>query len=321
MSRSYEDINYSLRPAKNIERKMLCEALRRLSPFGKVESYRYIGFGSTYFTDFSLFHKGLGIVNMISIERDVDNEERFLFNVPFKCVRMQFGESTSVLPSLSWDTRTIIWLDYDGKLDSSALADVKFFCSNASSGSVIVVSVNAHPEPFHSLNPEERPAARLAKLRRLVGQDKVPVDVEGKGLTNWGLASVCHRIICNEIDETLSERNAGRFDAERFLYKQLFHFRYQDGARMLTTGGVVHDAGQDPQFAACSFDDLDFVRTGDGPYGISVPNLTYRELRHLDAQLPTDDEGKLHAPGVREADLRKYVATYRWFPHFTEAEF
>jgi hypothetical protein len=55
MSSSYRKINYTLRPAKNIERKMLCEAFHKLHPFGKVQNYRYIGFGSTYFSDFILF--------------------------------------------------------------------------------------------------------------------------------------------------------------------------------------------------------------------------------------------------------------------------
>ena len=62
MSGSYEKINYSLRPAKCIERKMLCETFRRLSIFGKVETYSYIGFRCTFFSDFALFHKSLNIL-------------------------------------------------------------------------------------------------------------------------------------------------------------------------------------------------------------------------------------------------------------------
>ena len=54
MPKSYESVNYVLRPAKNIERKMFCEAFRRLAEFGRVDSYRYVGFGSTFFSDFSL---------------------------------------------------------------------------------------------------------------------------------------------------------------------------------------------------------------------------------------------------------------------------
>ncbi len=65
---SYRKINYRVRPAKSIQRKMLCDALLRLSFFEPVENYRYVGFGSTTFTDFILFHKILGIKDMISIE-------------------------------------------------------------------------------------------------------------------------------------------------------------------------------------------------------------------------------------------------------------
>jgi len=39
---SYRDINYALRPAKAVERKMLCEAFRRLYPFGNIDAYRYV---------------------------------------------------------------------------------------------------------------------------------------------------------------------------------------------------------------------------------------------------------------------------------------
>ena len=67
---SYQKINYSIRPAKSAERKMLCELIQHLSVFHKLSDYQYIGFGSTYFTDFSLFHRNLGINKMISIEKD-----------------------------------------------------------------------------------------------------------------------------------------------------------------------------------------------------------------------------------------------------------
>src|SRR4051812_32120603 len=114
MSRSYERINYALRPAKSVERKMMVEAFRRLSEFRLVDTYRYIGFGSTYFADFQLIHKSLNIQAMKSIERDVENRARFEFNKPFRCIEMEFGESNLVLPTLPWaDIPTIAWLDYD----------------------------------------------------------------------------------------------------------------------------------------------------------------------------------------------------------------
>lgn len=108
---SYEKINYSLRPAKNIERKMLCETLQRLSFIQKLEKYRYIGFGSTYFSDFNLLHRLLGISKMISIEKDKKNKDRFEFNKPFSCIEMKFGSSNEVLPMLKWKEPSIVWVD------------------------------------------------------------------------------------------------------------------------------------------------------------------------------------------------------------------
>lgn len=70
MSRSGDLINYSLRPRKNIERKILCDIIRSLSFFGRVDEYRYLGFGSFYYQDYILFHKEFSITQAISFEKD-----------------------------------------------------------------------------------------------------------------------------------------------------------------------------------------------------------------------------------------------------------
>ena len=131
MPGGYEIINYSIRPAKSIERKMLCEAFRRLSEFGSLDSYRYLGFGSTYFSDFALFYRLLGLRNMISIEKDAANSQRFEFNRPFRCIDVKFSHSNDALPTLPWNERTIGWFDYDDKLDAGLLADVHYLSSVA----------------------------------------------------------------------------------------------------------------------------------------------------------------------------------------------
>jgi hypothetical protein len=146
MPASYRRINYALRPAKAVERKMLCEMFLRLHPFARVEQYRYIGFGSIYFSDFHLFHRSLGISDMLSIERDVDAKECFEFNRPYQCVRLDFRPSSEVLPELNWMSPAIVWLDYDGKLDESVLSDVITFFNRAHSGSLLLVSINVQAE-------------------------------------------------------------------------------------------------------------------------------------------------------------------------------
>src|SRR5260221_7695756 len=105
-------INYSLRPAKQAERKMICEVLRGLSAFRPLDDYQYVGMGALHFADFTMFHKELGISRMFSIEGD-GNTRRFDFNKPFDCIEMLFGMSTAMLQRrVDWSTPTILWLDY-----------------------------------------------------------------------------------------------------------------------------------------------------------------------------------------------------------------
>ncbi len=81
---SFKTINYSIRPNKNVERKLIIEFLSALEQKFHISNYRYIGFGSMWFTDFILMHKALQINDMISIEESKSNEKRAEFNKPFR---------------------------------------------------------------------------------------------------------------------------------------------------------------------------------------------------------------------------------------------
>ena len=53
-------------------------------------------------------------------------------------------------------------------------------------------------------------------------------------------------------------------------------------------------------------------------YRREIPKLTYRELLHLDAQLPIDDIKILKAEAIPQKDLKRYAKIYRYFPNFME---
>jgi hypothetical protein len=312
MAGSSERINYNLRPAKHVERKMMCEAFRRLSAFGSVDSYRYVGFGSFYFRDFALIHRALGISNMLSIEREEENRERFQFNVPYRCIEIAFGESSEILPTLKWDVRTILWLDYDYGLDTSILGDLTHFCANACAGSVLVVSMNAH-----SQQDEETPTN---KLKEKVGETNVPPDVTDANLRGWAKARTYRRIVLNSIAEALNIRNGTRAPGSTFDFKQLFNFHYSDNAKMLTVGGLLYEEGHAHIVASCDFASLPFIRTDEEEYKIEIPRLTYKEIRSLDEQLPSQQLVNLRRNGIPVADLENYSRLYRYFPTFVEAD-
>jgi len=316
--RSIETFDYTLRPAKNIERKMLCEAFSRLSPLAPLPKYRYVGFGGVAFKDFALIHQRLGVTDMTSIEKETGLRERFRFNKPYSCIRIKWGTSSEVLPKLSWRKRSIVWLDYEGHLDSDILADIEIVAGSVRSGSVLVVTVCAEPERVKAdMNVAE---VRMHQLRERIGDEKIPRGTRGADLAKWGLASTCREVIDNEITRTLDDRNSPERETWRLTYRQLFNFCYADGTKMLTVGGYFAHSKDGARLPDGHFDDLDFLRGGGEPYFIEVPVLTWREATYLDERLPRLAPAVSHPPWLRGKERRKYGKVYRYFPTYLEAE-
>lgn len=309
---SYEKINYALRPAKNIERKMIVEALGRLRAFHTLDSYQYIGLGSPYFADFLLVHRYLGLSDMICIEREVMDQERFKFNRPFGSIALKFGKSAEILPTLSLDDRpTVVWLDYDDYLDPSMLSDIDILCSSLTSGSFLLVSMRCYADDFGKV-----PSDRLKKLTEALG-DKIPAGISNSDLSGSKFGKLLWRIIDAEIRYMLGERSAGYRPELKFNYQQVLHFIYRDGIPMLTVGGALYQQGQRMHLTQCDFESLSFSRTDDDPYKIEAPPLTFKERQAIDAHLPATTP---QLPGVPTAHVKEYARHYRYFPNFVDAE-
>ncbi len=308
-----ERINYIIRPAKNIERKMMSEALRKLSHFDPIENYRYIGFGALYFSDFRLFHRDLGIKRMISIERNASDSDRYEFNRPFGCIEIMFEKSGDALQKVPWNMKTILWLDYQCSLNASVLDDIAVFCTSAQPGSVLMVTVNAEPKG-------NDPKKRYEHLRDCVGETKMPPGYTYKDMVKWKVAEVYREIITNHIHDIRIQRNGDLEIRGKIGYKQLFNFHYRDGTRMLTVGGLIHSEDQVGIVEKCAFDRLPFVTPNKTPYRIDVPNLTYREVRSLDRCLPVSHAKDSKIPNIPQEIRDQYAKVYRYFPRFVEAE-
>jgi hypothetical protein len=79
---SYEKFDYSIRPNKRTQRKMIFDALARYIAVFPRARFRYVGFGSMWFTDFLYAHRRLGLNSLTSIEKP-DGFRRAAFNRPF----------------------------------------------------------------------------------------------------------------------------------------------------------------------------------------------------------------------------------------------
>ena len=244
MAPSYRLIDYRIRPSKYAERLMLCEAFRNLR-FHVLNDYQYVGLGSIFFADFRLVHRSLGISRMISIEKEENHRERFEWNKPYSSITLLFGNTAQCLSDIDFSVPTIIWLDYDGSLDRSVISDIRTVAHAASHGSVLVVTVNAHPRQIDANGSD-----MLNQVRAELGDERIPAETTLSSLRGWGLAKLYRQVGDSEIRDALSAANGVREGEAQVTYEQLFNFQYEDGARMATFGGVFFKKQNNEEFEA-----------------------------------------------------------------------
>lgn len=300
------DVRYLARPAKAIQRKLIVDACRRLVPFGPPDAYEYVGFGALEFVDFHLMRRAVGVVGMTSIEHDHQRRQRYEFNRPYGEVSVLIGSAAERLKDIDWNGLRIVWLDYECPLTEAVLADVSQLAQRLQPGSMLIVSVNADPA---------RPAdERRATLAGNIGEARVPLRTTDASLAKWGWADTQRRVLADALTEDFSNR------PDQARLHQLFDFRYADGARMQTYGGIVLIPALERTLDICRFSDLDFLREEEAPpVVIEVPDLTAKERYHLEQQLPAVAGGLPNLPGLSEADAEQFATFYRWYPSAVEA--
>ncbi len=330
MSSSFEKINYNLRPNKCIERKMMSEALGRLSFIDHLDNYRYIGFGSPYFADFILFHKNLGITDLVSIEKEEAKKSRFEFNIPYSGIKMKYGHSKTILPNLELGTtKNILWLDYDDKVSDFMFSDIHSFFADTMPGSFFIISVNVEEDFMKPSENEDNKVSlkeyRINELINRIGKERLPNEFTTFNMTTKNLAITTYEMITRQIATSLVSRNGKSKDKVEF--KQIFNFTYKDNATILTVGGIIFNKSQKAAVKKMSFQKFSFFTDTKESYKIQSPNLTFREIKALDKALPDSMEfvnGKFQNKKLQEiplipTDIKNYAKVYRYYPNFTEA--
>lgn len=290
---------------------MLAELFAHLSAFAPLPNYRYIGFGSYYFSDFSLFHRQLGFKEMVNIEQDGTNRKRYEFNSPYGGIKHIFKKANAALNDIKIAShRNILWLDYLCHLNGECLQDVETFCRSTPSGSMILVSVNGRidlsesgiEQAFRASISEEyftRPAASLS---------------------GDGFHAECISILKRKIDRVLLDRKAA--SGEGFHFRPLINIAYSDGVRMITYGGLIYSDSDAATASSIDFSALGFVREDTSFVSIECPVLTFKEIRHIDAILGSQSaESTLAKIPIPRTEWTKYKDLYRYYPNYTHADF
>jgi hypothetical protein len=309
---SFEKINYSLRPNKNVQRKLIANLLDHVlhSPQLRDLEYRYIGMGSPWFSDFVLMHRVLGIRDMISMERQVNRAKRMKFNRPFSNIKIRIGSTTEILPTIGFKKPTIIWLDYDDHLKDYMFEDVDLTLRKLEKGSVIVITVNAEFSQLQNVK-EEGKVLDPAEVLRMIAGDATPNPLKNR-LNNNHFPSVVGEILSNTIRSKLLLRGLD--------YYSFFNFFYKDGARMVTVGGMIVDSGLVEVLDRMNLRVRFPWIAENGQASLQLPHLTVKEKMRFDELLPAKRPPSNTKLGfeLKPLEAQQYWQHYLLYPVFAE---
>ena len=309
--RSFESVNYLLRPNKNVERKLIAATLQKLTTQFEIDRYRYVGFGSMWFADFVLLHRMLGIDDMVTIESEKSREKRVRFNRPFACIDVKMGHAADWLGEVVTGKRTITWLDYDGPLADATSGDLELAIGAMAIGSLLLTTVNARVDQLNDKFSDDK---RLKPIEYLI-----------KLFENTELASVEPRLTRNHFPllaiELLHERLTSIVLSRKpeCEYRPIWSFWYADGSDMITVGGMVADRTAAVALDASGVRTLPYA-TGQDVFRIELPVLTEKEKRALDRLLPCPqplDTKKVEFE-LRPKEVEAYQRFYLQYPVFNE---
>jgi hypothetical protein len=292
---------------------MIAEALQMAESRPELTNYLYVGMGGISFHDFKIMHRHLGIQKMVSVETQDAIFQRQEVNKPFRCIRTEPEDASSVLGRLELDSeRAIIWLDYDD-IPNDAELDTMYDCVyQARASSFLITTFKAD---FHGTHEE-----RLSNLLGKVDRARLPSwAVAQKGFT----VKECFEVSCDLMSQTVAhamrERNRASGDGAQHAAVQFLYFKYKDGSPMITIGWRILQREDEEQFRNGPVFDLDFTRAeGEEPFAIEPPVITPAEARLLNAELPCGEDDIPELPGLKPSEVRKYRSVYRYYPVYHE---
>lgn len=264
-----------------------------------------------WFSDFVLIHKSLGISDMVTIESQKSRKNRVEFNKPFACIAVRMEEAATALGEILNEKPSLVWLDYDGSLEKAMTGDIETAVGAMSSGSMLLVTVNAMVGQLWNKKMEDEELAPEAYLAAIC--DDTSLIQQRDRLTRNDFPALAAEIIHKRVKSAVLDKKPG------CEYVPIWTYRYADDADMITVGGMVADAEDRTKFDASYATNLQFV-TGDKIFDIELPVLTEKEKRALDKLLPSAtalDPDTLEFE-LRPTELAAYQRFYLEYPIFNE---
>lgn len=313
--------SYELRPAKQIERKLIIETLNELRMLNyPISKYRYIGMPSITYYDFILFHKYLYIEDMIWFEsRDIP--KRMDFNKPYDFIKIKNGNfSLTYKPSHFTQKKCILWLDYEKTLSKEWLDDIGDITSNYLKLWSIIIVTSPVRYPDDDVTKQVKFNAKLEEFGNfLIYWPDVP---NINHVSSKNLFLIIYRAIRAKIHDSWLRRT----DNCRML--PLFNITYNDGGCEMFSAGFIIDDAEKILTAKKFFSDRNFptFKDVDIGYNIEIPTLTHKERKLMDQQKSKINRYLQRSRSLKDAtglelkneEFVSYMRNARHYPNYQE---
>ena len=305
MSSKGVKVDYSVRPAKHVERKLMIDTLGYLKELWyRISKYKYIWFGSVFYVDFILFHKFLWIHNMICFEKK-QMLNRMNFNKPYDFIEIIPYNFSDYYHKLDFSNPTLLWLDYEDWLNEEKANDLwDIVWNKIIEWSIIILTLHVNL-PVDDVDREEY----IDKFAWLFEKYPNP-NIEKKDILPKNISEVITGIIKSKISDSLLLSWNG------MSYKTLFNYSYKDDAQMMTVGFIFDKKDELNKIDIDKFD-------SNKPANIRLPIITNREKFFIDSNLQeiqrSIEEKTLNLPfEIKEDDVKNYIKFYKEYPNFSE---
>jgi hypothetical protein len=319
---------YHLRMNKAVDRLLLVDVLRHLGP--EYGDFTYYSLAGPFLEDLRVmdhFFPDMKLISLESSEHTYSRQKLHQFNSRVdlrNCTLEDF-----LTHQYSQGLRDIFWLDYTD-LKYSSLGIFKSILSQVPAGSVIKITLRAHPEmDLKSLSGKiskdeiNRISETLLEEFKSEFSQALPSGKLESPKTFEDYAALVQTMIRLSASESCDSLGS----QSKFLHIQ--STRYNDGTQMLSVTGIL-----------CKIDEIEEVKTKlqkvrfadfnwGKPVEINIPILSMKERLHLERHLPiisSENMGEiLHKELQYNIDngrpksikqLSDYATYYRDYPDF-----
>lgn len=309
-------ISYDLRPTKQSERRILLDLMKIAGDCGfPITKYRYVGMGANRFYDYLLMHKYLGVNKMISLEHDPKMYKRAMFNRPYSFIDVRNKSISEFISGDTFSDQSLLWFDYDGGINSDALADIASLATKLKLGDFCFVTIGGARPPSLEKNDENKV---LAWMKEEFGDLAGEVTITDVEKSNFPEAA--RKALLAAFRYAFSTRKGCQF-------VPFLQVKYADSMTMVTVGGGLIDDAHVEKFKRNINHSLPFLRIYENIlYEIKSLHLTERERVLFDRATThtTADEiensqlHKIKKLGFGDDEIKAYKELIRYLPRYVE---